>query len=836
MALEEFLRQIRDYWQSFALDLVSYQNKCRLIRGWEDLFTKCTENLGSLSSMKASPYFKIFEEEALAWEDKLNRVHVIFDIWIDVQRQWVYLEGIFNGATDIKTLLPLEASRFANINTEFMALLKKVYKSPLVLDVINISGVQKSLEKLAELLVKIQKALGEYLEKERSSFPRFYFVGDEDLLEIIGNGKDITRIQKHLKKMFAGVSQLLMDEEGIEIKGVASAEAETISLKTPIRVTSDLRINDILLQLDKSIHATLAHLFQDAYADITSFCAPAKPKFDAALPWIEKYPDQLAILSLQALWTTLVEESLSKGNSDGLNLVLTTWDSFLDHLSVTLTNPGLAALSRSKCQHLITVLVHHRDVTRLLIKSKIGACQDFSWQYYIRVYNDTNEPDLGKRVSVHTAGTKFTYGFEYIGVPDRLVQTPLTDKCYLAMTQALNARFGGSPFGPAGTGKTETVKALGNQLGKFVLVFCCDETFDFQAVGRIFVGLCQVGAWGCFDEFNRLDEKILSAVSQQVQIIQEGLRGFAKKKTDHISIELLGRGVELSPSAALFITMNPGYAGRSNLPNNLKKLFRPFAMTKPDNKIIAEVMLFAQGFRFAEMLASKIVPLFALCKEQLSAQPHYDFGLRALKSVLTSAGNLKRLKAAATVQAADPKALELSILVQSVRETVVPKLITEDIQLLYSLLEDVFPGVNLDDSESDGLRAEILKVCQTHNWVPAGPWIEKIKQLYQIQNIHHGIMLVGSTGSGKSSALSVLLSVVENLENTECMLYRIDPKAVKKEQLYGTLDSTTREWSDGLFTQTLRKIIDNVRGEKEKRHWIVFDGDVDPEWVENLNR
>lgn len=122
----------------------------------------------------------------------------------------------------------------------------------------------------------------------------------------------------------------------------------------------------------------------------------------------------------------------------------------------------------------------------------------------------------------------------------------------MSMSQALSSNLGGSPFGPAGTGKTETVKALGNQLGRFVLVFNCDETFDFQAMGRIFVGLCQVGAWGCFDEFNRLEERMLSAVSQQIQTIQECLRANNVPKEDgtvsseKMSIELVGKQVGAS--------------------------------------------------------------------------------------------------------------------------------------------------------------------------------------------------------------------------------------------------------------------------------------------------
>lgn len=83
---------MKETWTNYALDLVNYQNKTRLIRGWEDLFLKCSENLSSLTAMKLSPYYKVFEEEASSWEERLNRIHVLFDVWIDVQRQWVYLE------------------------------------------------------------------------------------------------------------------------------------------------------------------------------------------------------------------------------------------------------------------------------------------------------------------------------------------------------------------------------------------------------------------------------------------------------------------------------------------------------------------------------------------------------------------------------------------------------------------------------------------------------------------------------------------------------------------------------------------------------------------------
>lgn len=136
--------------------------------------------------------------------------------------------------------------------------------------------------------------------------------------------------------------------------------------------------------------------------------------------------------------------------------------------------------------------------------------------------------------------------------------------------------------------------------------------------------------------------------------------------------------------------MNPGYAGRSNLPDNLKKLFRSVAMTKPDKELITQVMLYSQGFQTAKKLATRIVPFFDECLQDLSQQTHYDFGLRALKSVLVTSGNLKRARYqegyVETNVGDSEEELEAKLILQALHETVSPKLVGDDVQRLIRYL------------------------------------------------------------------------------------------------------------------------------------------------------
>lgn len=301
LALEVFLKQVKEYWQGFAVELVNYQNKTFLIRGWDELFNKLKEHINSLTAMKLSPYYKEFEEDAMSWEDRLNKINALFDVWIDVQRRWVYLEGLFSGSADIATLLPMESSKFNGVSNEFLALMKRVSGTPRILEIVHfqvdtisylkytIQGVQRLLERLAEVLAKIQKALGEYLERERSSFPRFYFVGDEDLLEIMGNSKDMVRIQKHLKKMFAGIMSVEFDEETRQILSLYSRESEVVTLETPVDLKKFPRINDWLRELELEMQRTLAKQLQRALEHFSQFDVSSMSSADY-MKWLDGYP------------------------------------------------------------------------------------------------------------------------------------------------------------------------------------------------------------------------------------------------------------------------------------------------------------------------------------------------------------------------------------------------------------------------------------------------------------------------------------------------------------------------------------------------------------------
>jgi dynein heavy chain len=445
-------------------------------------------------------------------------------------------------------------------------------------------------------------------------------------------------------------------------------------------------------------------------------------------------------------------EELEGGAEDAVKKYVETCTARLEGL-IRLVQGELSKGDRIKIITVITIDVHNRDVVQALVTKKVENNVDFKWQSQLRYYWAPED----KNVNIRICDFSTVYSFEYVGNCGRLVITPLTDRCYVTLTVALRLMLGGAPAGPAGTGKTETTKDLARGLGLPCYVFNCSDQMNYQTMGDIFKGLAQVGAWGCFDEFNRIEIEVLSVVASQVKTILDAISYYANpvnrskefqglpSGTPPVKvgmIDFFGANIGLVPTVGLFITMNPGYAGRTELPENLKALFRSCAMIQPDFLPISENMLMAEGFVRARPLSVKFVTLYKLSSELLSKQHHYDWGLRAIKSVLRVAGQLKR---------GEPEKGEDELLMRALRDFNTPKIPAGDTPIFLRLIADLFMGLEAERRVNESLKEVVQKVTLHEGLQVDEMFVLKVLQFQELLDVRHSVMLLGPTGCGKTS-------------------------------------------------------------------------------------
>ncbi|XP_044194722.1 dynein heavy chain 9, axonemal isoform X6 [Thunnus albacares] len=607
MGMEKVLSELNSTWTGMQFQYEPHhRTQVPLLRSDEELIETLEDNQVQLQNLMSSKYIAHFLDEVSSWQSKLSVADSVISIWFEVQRTWTHLESIFIGSEDIRSQLPEDSRRFEGIDADFKELANAVHQTPNVVEATNKPGLFGKLEDIQSRLSLCEKALAEYLDTKRLAFPRFYFISSADLLDILSNGTNPHQVQKHLSKLFDNMAKMRFeaDGEGNPSKtglGMYSKEEEYVSFNQSCDCTGQVEVwlNRVL----DTMRSTVRHEMTEA---VTAY--EDKPREQ----WLFDYPAQVALTCTQIWWTSDVGMAFSRLEEGYDNAMKEYYKKQVSQLN-TLISMLIGQLSpgdRQKVMTICTIDVHARDVVAKMVTQKVENSQAFVWLSQLRHRWDEKD----KHCFANICDAQFLYSYEYLGNTPRLVITPLTDRCYITLTQSLHLTMSGAPAGPAGTGKTETTKDLGRALGIMVYVFNCSEQMDYKSCGNIYKGLAQTGAWGCFDEFNRISVEVLSVVAVQVKSIQDAIRD--KKQR----FNFMGEEVNLCPSVGIFITMNPGYAGRTELPENLKALFRPCAMVVPDFELICEIMLVAEGFINARVLARKFITLYTLCKELLSKQ------------------------------------------------------------------------------------------------------------------------------------------------------------------------------------------------------------------------
>ena len=298
-------------WQPLEFYVSAYRETgTYFMSGTEEVQALLDDHIVKSQTMLGSPFIKPFAERAKSWSAKLVLIQDLIDIWMKVQGVWQYLEPIF-GSDDIMRQMPKEGQLFKKQDTMWRDNMEKVKQNVNVLVVADIPGLLESYREQHDILELVQKGLNEYLEMKRLYFPRFFFLSNDELLEILSETKDPLRVQPHLGKCFDGIGKLKFEENNL-ITGMFSGEGEFVSFGSDTIMPTSM-VEEWLTKVEEYMFKSMRRVVNESHAAY----AVETPKGNRPT-WVTNWQGQVIITVTQLDWTSCIDAALLTGSGDEL--------------------------------------------------------------------------------------------------------------------------------------------------------------------------------------------------------------------------------------------------------------------------------------------------------------------------------------------------------------------------------------------------------------------------------------------------------------------------------------------------------------------------------------
>eukprot|EP00960_Hanusia_phi_P046745 758011-Hanusia_phi.AAC.1 len=813
LAIEKKIREIEEEWSELKLEFSSFKARGPVLIKAETssmILLKVGESTTQLDQIQTSKYQDFFADSIVGWINKLNTVEVVLEKLLHIQNIWHRLETIFS-SLDAKKHLPQEAKRFDKIDKAYMKLTSHAFETPYILKFCtSTSNLYSTLDLLGRDLEICQVSIANFLDIKRLSFPRFCFVPESSLVDILCMSTSQTVTMRQFSILFNSLRSIVLCDSSPHLAtGMISSAQESVTFSNPIDISND--VTRFLAQIEIEMQNSLQVLIKDSIK--------AAEDLEQLL---EKFPSQLCLLAMNYAVTQKVEEYIVRifaPESLGQNNVRKYLERYREELVSKAKSGNLSELQRCKVQLLTILSIVQTEMIESQVFGHVESTSDYHWMKQMRVTYTTSSDEA----VIETYHFRMSYSNELISCKDRIIVIPPTERCFVLMALSIASCNSNCISGRPGSGKSEVLAEFGRFVGVYTVFYHCPRLLDGSRLETIFKGVATMGCWLCIENFH-LMTFVASLISSK--IICNILDALKQRRNTLTFTD--GQSCRLMKNTAVFLTHStPCDIQNCVIEQNLSsRFFRTVSVQTPDLRAIIRIKFQSVGFPRSEQLANDLAKVMEVGSKFI--------GMRNDTFHFNSKSFFQIIDHFVTQHSFAKEGLQTAIL-NSVIDLYTTQMEQNEMATFRKLLSLSLDS-NISNNPSLDWKSELAQIVANQGLESDSksttPWLETLKQFSEFLDTHFTIGLFGQPLTGKSSLIECLKVFFQSRSKTQVQIRKLYTRSHSHIDLFGTPDAEKKCWHTGLFERILSPSIED----RNTIFWIVLDGSLSSEWNEHLYR